>query len=282
MASRVFTARYPSRPGRPHAAPQRSGATTASDVFSASDSTVARASSATPRSRASRPHRAGKRRRAPSRSPASIARATPDASVARVVPPSTVQVATVATVARAAGLLSATRCTANPATATEPAHAAVNSIPRARESAQTRSARWDAAAPKNATGCARLGSPVTASRAKPSSNPRASPDRRGISLDARDRVSGVRRRGATEPDHSAWPVVKATRSRTRTSERALGIQLLDHTFYFSCPCAISYDNIVSYLHSSLAGGDPGGSRSHGPDPATRHVFGLGGPGADPG
>ena len=45
MASKVLAARYPSSPGNPATAPQSSGATTASEAFSARDSTVARATS---------------------------------------------------------------------------------------------------------------------------------------------------------------------------------------------------------------------------------------------
>ena len=43
IASSVLTARYATRPGIPATAPHSSGATTASDVFSATDSITARA-----------------------------------------------------------------------------------------------------------------------------------------------------------------------------------------------------------------------------------------------
>ena len=59
MASMVLMARYPSAPGAPANAPHRAGATTASTVFSATDSTVARAISAASRPVGSLPTRAG-------------------------------------------------------------------------------------------------------------------------------------------------------------------------------------------------------------------------------
>ena len=74
MASRVLTARKPSSPGTPATAPQTRAPTTASEVFSATDSTTARAIPSASRACGSRPHRCGSRARAASTSPASSAR----------------------------------------------------------------------------------------------------------------------------------------------------------------------------------------------------------------
>src|SRR5581483_8863682 len=68
IASRVLIARYATRPGSPDAAPHSSGATTASEVLSATDSITARAISLLPSSAGSRPHRLGSTSRAAGRS----------------------------------------------------------------------------------------------------------------------------------------------------------------------------------------------------------------------
>ena len=71
----VLTARYPSVPGAPKSAPHSAGATTASTVFSASDSTTALVISEASRSLGSRPTRAGSSWRARDRSWSSSAAA---------------------------------------------------------------------------------------------------------------------------------------------------------------------------------------------------------------
>ena len=90
----MFDARYASSPGIPATAPQNSGATTASEVFSATDSTTARAiwSASRPRGIAAAQVRQAlpRRREVAGRSAtAPIA----DASRRNEVPPSTVHVA---------------------------------------------------------------------------------------------------------------------------------------------------------------------------------------------
>ena len=100
IASRVFTARYPSRPGTPATAPHSSGATTASEVFSATDSRAARARPSASRADGSRPQSDGSRRRAAPRSPAASSPASAEPSPASDRPPSTAHVAHAVTSAR--------------------------------------------------------------------------------------------------------------------------------------------------------------------------------------
>ncbi len=87
IASRVLTARKPTRPGTPATAPHSRAPTTASEVFSATDSTTARASCGASSACGSRPHRFGSSRRARSTSPAvsaaAIARASRPANCPR-------------------------------------------------------------------------------------------------------------------------------------------------------------------------------------------------------
>ncbi len=86
MASSVLTARKPTSPGTLPTAPHTSAPTTASEVFSATDSTTARAIPSASSACGSRPHRRGSRARAASTSPASRARPTARASRASEVP----------------------------------------------------------------------------------------------------------------------------------------------------------------------------------------------------
>src|SRR5436190_20063307 len=80
MASIVFSARYaPAAPG-PAATAHHTGATTASTVFSASDSITAAANPDASRSLGSRPTRVGTNARARSRSDATSASRTPTAA----------------------------------------------------------------------------------------------------------------------------------------------------------------------------------------------------------
>src|SRR5699024_1840389 len=88
MASSVLTARWANRPGTPATAPQRRGATTASAVFSATDSTTARDTSTVSNALVSRPTRDLSRRRAPGRSSCSNSTRTAAASRSRERPPS--------------------------------------------------------------------------------------------------------------------------------------------------------------------------------------------------
>ena len=87
IASRVLAARYASSPGTPASAPRTSGATTASDVFSATDSITARAISPSSRSAVSRPTRWVSRWRASGRRSSASSRATARASRSSEEPP---------------------------------------------------------------------------------------------------------------------------------------------------------------------------------------------------
>ncbi len=102
------------------------------------------------------------------------------ASRARLVPPSTAQVASPVTATLADGRRADASCPARPAAATGARQTATMVIPRPRRSAQSAASARDAAAPNAATGCPRRGSASTASRAAPSSSPAARPRRDGI------------------------------------------------------------------------------------------------------
>ena len=172
MASRVLTARWPSSPGTPATAPHTSGATTASAVFSATDSRAARASPSASRDDGSRPHRWGRRSRPAARSPASSEAAMAAPSPASDVPPSTAQVAAAVTTVRA------TACRATDARRAlrlprprprgrrvrDPGAAAVRPPP------SLQAGRPD---PNTATGWPRRGSPNATSASTPSASPRA-------------------------------------------------------------------------------------------------------------
>ncbi len=101
-------------------APQQRALTTASAVFSATDSTTARAICASSRVLGSRPHRCGSRSRAVLRSSACSARPMVRASRVSDEPPSTVQVAAAAKPARPAQLRRVPRSTSSALAATVP------------------------------------------------------------------------------------------------------------------------------------------------------------------
>ncbi|KDQ66453.1 hypothetical protein DT87_04235 [Streptomyces sp. NTK 937] len=132
MASRVFTARNPTSPGVPPSAPHTRAPTTASEVFSATDSTTARAMPGPSRACGSRPHRRGSRSRARARSPA--ARASPMARASRPseVPPTTVQVAAAVSVTAAAGRSRTARAASAAAPVAPPAQSSVCRAPQPR------------------------------------------------------------------------------------------------------------------------------------------------------
>src|ERR1700744_5047253 len=90
-------------PGRPATAPQTSGATVASLVFSATDSTTARAISLGPSCAGSRPQRPGSRDLAATRSPSSSAALILPAVERSERAPVTVQTAAAAAIPRASG-----------------------------------------------------------------------------------------------------------------------------------------------------------------------------------
>lgn len=121
MASRVLTARNPIRPGTPPTAPHTSAPTTASEVFSATDSTTARAIPSASRACGSRPHRCGSRSRAASTSPASSARPMTRASRTSELPPTTAQVAAETRATVAAGERRTARSATAPRATTPPA-----------------------------------------------------------------------------------------------------------------------------------------------------------------
>src|SRR5690625_3189382 len=159
MASSVLTARWANRPGTPATAPQRGGATTASAVFSATDSTTARDTSTVSNTLVSRPTRDLSRRRAPGRSSCSNSTRTAAASRSRERPPSTTQVATAVTAVRAIGARAVTRSATIPNPVAAPTRNTTWVSPRARESEYKRCSNAVAAEPKAATGWNRRGSP---------------------------------------------------------------------------------------------------------------------------
>jgi hypothetical protein len=109
-------------------APHTSGPTTASEVFSATDSTVARARPAASRPDGSRPQRWLRRCRAPSRSPVSSSRDISCASRRRLVPPTTAHVARAVT--PAVGRLPGTaRSAARPSAAVAPVRTRAYAVP---------------------------------------------------------------------------------------------------------------------------------------------------------
>src|SRR5690606_9244087 len=166
IASSVLTARYIISPGIPATAPQNSGATDASDVFSATDSTTARASPSASSPRGSRAHRCGSLSLAASRSPRSRARAISSPSRPSDVPPSTAQV-TPAVTSACPSRPRATRSRATPAATAPPTRTPAYTTPRHRESAYRPRSTLEATRPNPATGCHRRGSPSSASSTTP-------------------------------------------------------------------------------------------------------------------
>ena len=145
-----------SAPGAPKTAAQSAGATTASTVFSATDSTTARARPFASRPDGSRPTRAGSNVRARSRSPASRASATSLAASPRPRP------ATVSAVAPAV------ERSATPDATPMAAPVARWRTPAARPSAYQRASAVCMARPNQATGCTGAGgSPSTRSASTP-------------------------------------------------------------------------------------------------------------------
>ncbi|CAM5405573.1 hypothetical protein STENM36S_05936 [Streptomyces tendae] len=173
MASSVLTARKPSSPGTPATAPHTRAPTTASEVFSATDSTTALAMPSASSACGSRPHRCGSRVRAASTSPASRARPIAAASRASEVPPTTAQVAAPVSATRAAGERRTACAAAAPRATAPPAHTAVCRAPQPRWSRHSTCSTAPAARPNTATGCPRRGSPRRRSPRRPAAAPYA-------------------------------------------------------------------------------------------------------------
>lgn len=173
IASSVFTARNPIRPGTPPRAPHTSAPTTASEVFSATDSTTARAICCASSAEGSRPHRCGSRSRATSMSPAASAPPTARASRPREVPPTTAQVAAAVRATEAAGRPRTARSATTAAATAPPAQTTECSAPHPRWSRHRRCSTAAAARPNRATGCPRRGSPSSRSPRRPAVAPYA-------------------------------------------------------------------------------------------------------------
>lgn len=173
MASRVLAARKPASPGTPASAPHTRAPTTASEVFSATDSTTARAICGPSRECGSRPHRCGSRSRARPRSPAARASPMARASRPRDVPPTTDQVAAAVRATEAAGLWRTARVSSAAPPAAPPAQMRVCSAPQPRWSRHRRRSTPAAARPKAATGWPLRGSPSSRSPIRPAVAPYA-------------------------------------------------------------------------------------------------------------
>ncbi len=154
-------------------APHTSAPTTASEVFSATDSTTARAIPSASRACGSRPHRCGSRSRAPSMSPASRARPMACASRASEVPPTTAQVAAPVSATDATAESRTARAAKAPSATAPPAHTTVCSAPHPRWSRHNTRSTAPAARPNAATGCPRRGSPSSRSPIRPAAAPYA-------------------------------------------------------------------------------------------------------------
>ncbi len=122
-------------PAGPSSAPQKSGATTASEVFSATDSMVARAMPFSSSCDGSRPTRCVTCTRAAARSPSRSWPSRVRASRPRERPPRTTHVAPAVTVAHSQGRERVARSAAAPSATADPTSTDVNTTPAARLSA---------------------------------------------------------------------------------------------------------------------------------------------------
>ncbi len=136
IASSVLAPRYTSTAGTPPAAAHNAGATWASEVFSATDSSAARARPGGSSAAGSRPHSDGSSRRAAATSPASSRAAIWSPMRPNDVPPSETYVAAaVAAAVHPGPRRAALRSTVTPSTPSAPSSAAACSAPARRESA---------------------------------------------------------------------------------------------------------------------------------------------------
>lgn len=152
MASSVLAARCAAMPPGPATAPHSSEPTTASAVFSATDSTAARHSSASSSPVGSRPTRAGAIRRARSRSPASTAAASRRASPPRDRPPTAIHVVTAVSRNRAPRRCRSAPSAAAAAAATGTTRQSAYTAPAMRAGRHRARSRRAANCPKPATG----------------------------------------------------------------------------------------------------------------------------------